>query len=120
VSTRVSRFVYGITTRQDYNLYNPEHRKRSKKIFVDASGAQKLDGHFSVILAKVGNAQIHAQFIYHFLQNSQVPENQEFRRPDLRMTSLTESGASSLMVVLWAYRGNLVETPTWIDEDLGL
>jgi len=120
VSTRVSRFVYGITTRQEYNVYNAEHRKRSGKIFLDASGVQKLDEHFSVILAKVGSAQIYAQLIDHFPQNAQVPENQEFRRPDLRMTSLTESGASSLTVTLWAYRGNIVETPTWIDEDPGL
>ena len=73
-----------------------------------------------MILAKVGNAQLYAQLIDDLLQNAQVPENQEFRRPDLRMTALTESGASSLTVTLWAYRGNIVETPAWIDEDPGL
>ena len=35
------------------------------------------------------------------------------------MTSPTKSGASSLTVTLWAYRGDIAETPTWIDEDRG-
>ena len=56
VSTRVSRFVYGVSTRHTYNAYDAGHRKRVGKIFIDASGKQKLDEHFSVILAKVGGA----------------------------------------------------------------
>ena len=67
VSARVSRFVYGIATQLEYNVDDAEHRKRSGKILVDASGVQKLDEHFSVILAKVGNAQIYACFIDYLL-----------------------------------------------------
>jgi len=100
VSTRVSRFMYGVSARRTYDALDAEHRKRVGKLFIDASGTQKLDEHFSVILAK----------------NVQVPENKEFRREELQMTSPTKSGASSLTVTLLAYRGDM-ETPTWIDQD---
>jgi len=56
VSARVSRFVYGVSTRRTYDAYDAGHRKRVGKIFIDASGKQKLDENFSVILAKVGAA----------------------------------------------------------------
>jgi len=59
------------------------------------------------------------QLIDHCRQNVEVPENREFHRSDLQMTSPTRSGASSLTVTLWAYRGDM-EPPTWIDEDPGL
>ncbi|KIM37744.1 hypothetical protein M413DRAFT_13178 [Hebeloma cylindrosporum] len=90
--------------------------RRSEKVFVDASGVQKLAERFSMILAR-------AVQIYRLINPPRFPPecssagNEVFRRPDLRMTSLTKSGASSLTVILRAYRGNSAETPTWIDED---
>ena len=53
VTARVSRVVYGVKTRRQFDVRDPEHRARAHKKYVDAAGEEKLREGFDVILGKV-------------------------------------------------------------------
>jgi len=54
VSTRVSKFTYGIFCNILFNPAAPDHQQRSHQVCVSASGRRLIPGFFDVILPKVG------------------------------------------------------------------
>ena len=53
VSTRVSKFTYGLFCNTLFNPAVPDHQERSHHVRVSASGRRLVPGFFDVILPKV-------------------------------------------------------------------
>lgn len=53
VSIRVAKLTYGTKVAEHYNESNPEHRKRSATVGMNAAGRKLVPGAFAVALAKV-------------------------------------------------------------------
>ncbi|KAI3603503.1 hypothetical protein WG66_014296 [Moniliophthora roreri] len=64
VSTRVSRFTYGVACHVNFKERDPEHRQRRQKVIVSEVGKRELHDAFDVILQK----------------GTRVSEETEFRR----------------------------------------
>ncbi|RXW25730.1 hypothetical protein EST38_g170 [Candolleomyces aberdarensis] len=99
VSSRMSRFTYGVNCHVPYNPSDEDHRIRSITSWLSPSGARRVPGFFSIILAK----------------NTQVSETKEFRRSYFEESDYL-SNFSSVQVSLDCYRGR-VDNPKWVDAD---
>jgi len=101
VTSRTSKFIYGIDCNYYYDSSLADHRERANTKFNDPSGQPRLPNGFGSILKK----------------GIQVSEQQEFRRPFVFRGS-SPSELTSVQVSVFAYRGSLLE-PTWMDKEPG-
>ncbi|KIJ04959.1 hypothetical protein PAXINDRAFT_21761 [Paxillus involutus ATCC 200175] len=99
VTSRTSRFTYGIECRRCYNSSLAEHREREETRYIDPSGNTMVPNGFSSILIK----------------GIQVSEQQEFRQPYV-INRGSPSEFTSVEIPIFAYRGSLLR-PTWMDKE---
>lgn len=100
VTTRVSKFAYGVTCSTEYNPADVEHSSRASSVRFDAvDGTRRLDGVFSALLHK----------------NVQVSETREFRRTYFE-TAVSPAELSRVITSIQCYRGSL-DRPQWRDVD---
>ncbi|EIW80581.1 hypothetical protein CONPUDRAFT_56886 [Coniophora puteana RWD-64-598 SS2] len=101
VSTRVSRFTYGIDCNTPFDKKNRQHALRRHNMYTQVSGVQVIQNVFSIILHKA----------------TRVSETQEYRR-SYWMTSVKRTGLLSLNQKILAHRGD-APAPSFTDEDRG-
>ncbi|KAF8840352.1 hypothetical protein BDN67DRAFT_1011541, partial [Paxillus ammoniavirescens] len=99
VTSRTSRFTYGIDGLHYYDSNLADHRERGKTQFVGPSGHIMLPKAFHPIVIK----------------GTQVSEEQEFRRSFV-VDRVSRSEYTSLENSILAYRGSLLR-PTWMDKE---
>ncbi|KAK2462911.1 hypothetical protein APHAL10511_005109 [Amanita phalloides] len=100
VSTRVSRFSYGIEVCNQFDPLNLEHIRRNHLVFTGLSGERKINGIFSDIL----------------LKGTAVSEETEYRKPYFREISRSSFDTDKrIKVNLKCYRGRAAKPPNWID-----
>ncbi|TFK63659.1 hypothetical protein BDN72DRAFT_963759 [Pluteus cervinus] len=98
VSSRVSKFIYGVKACENYVHSNKEHVRRKSRRFSQLSGRVCIPGAFTIILPK----------------ETKVKEQQEFRYS--YHVELAQSDNKLIHRDLLCYRG-LMNNPKWIDED---
>ncbi|KIJ08851.1 hypothetical protein PAXINDRAFT_88280 [Paxillus involutus ATCC 200175] len=99
VTSRTSRFTYGVECCHFYDPSLAEHREREQARFSDPSG--------NIMLPKV--------FFSILIKGIQVSEQQEFRQTFFIKRALA-SEFISVEVPILAYRGSLLR-PTWMDME---
>jgi len=57
VTTRISKFTYGVFGGTPYDSSNPEHVRRTHESYVDTMGVRRIPDHFRVMLSRVCHAQ---------------------------------------------------------------
>ena len=57
VTSRISKFTYGVACHIAYDPSNAEHIKRSHKTFIDSMGEKRVLGGFFTMLTRVRHAQ---------------------------------------------------------------
>ncbi|KAF9222351.1 hypothetical protein BS17DRAFT_818684 [Gyrodon lividus] len=99
VTSRTSRFTYGVECHPYFDPHLAEHRERDHMQYTDPSGHTLLPNGFQSILMK----------------GTQVSEQQEFRRSFVVNRS-SPSEFTSVETPILAYRGNIID-PTWMDTE---
>ncbi|KAK0471597.1 hypothetical protein IW261DRAFT_1511467 [Armillaria novae-zelandiae] len=99
VTSRVSKFDYGVETSRLFVPGDPEHEKRKDKAQIDASGDLRIGYMFNTILTK----------------NTHVYDETEFRRTYYRSRTHL-SMLSKISTDILYYRGSTKE-PQWIDVE---
>ncbi|KAI5824782.1 hypothetical protein K523DRAFT_284377 [Schizophyllum commune Tattone D] len=99
VTTRVSRYTYGVRCSALYRAWDPAHYLRKDTVRLDSvSGYEFIPGCFTTVLPV----------------NTQISQEQEFRHAFYNTYESRPSGSARLVVHL--YRGSKAK-PCWIDED---
>ncbi|TFK18829.1 hypothetical protein FA15DRAFT_241935 [Coprinopsis marcescibilis] len=98
VTSRISKFAYGIIVSVDYDRSDPEHRRRRAKAYVAVDGQWTLDGLFKVIIPKA----------------TRVSETTEFRHETNEIVSSPRELITTQRTI-WCYKGDN-ESP-WIDSE---
>ena len=57
VTSRISKFTYGVACNTAYDPSNAEHRKRSHNTFVNSMGEKRIRGGFATMLTRVRHAR---------------------------------------------------------------
>ena len=57
VTTRISKFTYGLLGNTLYDPSNPEHVRRANKSFVNAMGDKRIPDGFEIMLTRVRGEQ---------------------------------------------------------------
>ncbi|ESK91430.1 hypothetical protein Moror_2703 [Moniliophthora roreri MCA 2997] len=100
VTTRVSRFNYGVRFKVRFNSADPEHQKRAFATYVQPDGQTYISGLFDVILPK----------------GSRVEEETEFRQGYSRQSFERES-LENMRTEILCYRGKSKEARIWRDSE---
>ncbi|KAF8333721.1 hypothetical protein F5887DRAFT_893234 [Amanita rubescens] len=101
VTSRVSRYTYGIECCTPYDSNNPEYITRKHTRFTRASGKVYVPGYFSAILEK----------------NTEVFEEEEFRNPFNRQYKEEEFRELSIVEeAIKCYRDRRTKAPRWLDQ----
>ncbi|KAF8622026.1 hypothetical protein AX15_007316 [Amanita polypyramis BW_CC] len=103
VTSRVSRYIYGITYCPYFNLSDPDHISRAHTYATKPSGARVVPGGFSGIL----------------LKDIEVSEEKEFR--EAFCNEYTERGFRWLLtktITIKCYRDRKNKAPAWIDAGI--
>ncbi|TFK72406.1 hypothetical protein BDN72DRAFT_957282 [Pluteus cervinus] len=98
VSSRVSKFTYGVKASENYSESDRQHLRRKSRSFRQFSGRICIPGLFTTILPK----------------DTKVKEQQEFRYS--YHVELEESDEKLIHREIICYRGSR-NTPKWVDED---
>ncbi|KAI4526241.1 hypothetical protein K525DRAFT_360096 [Schizophyllum commune Loenen D] len=99
VTTRVSRYTYGVQCRQRYNPWCMDHYLRKDTVYTcSATGKKCVPNVFSIVLP----------------ENTQILQEQEFREPYSRSYESPPSAPAGMFVHV--YRGTK-PNPRWMDED---
>ena len=64
VTTRISKFTYGVPGNIVYDSTNPEHVRRLNKSFVDSMGDRRVPDSFVTMLTQVRHAQPLSDVLY--------------------------------------------------------
>ena len=117
VTTRVSKFTYGAFGSVLYSNNDPEHQQRFATTYTNLQGTTWVPDRFTVILPKVSRESKRILLSSHMngLQNTQVSEDKEFRKP---FHNRGPSPWKDIMMKIWAYRGDDM-APRWKDVDSG-
>ncbi|KAF8621250.1 hypothetical protein AX15_007934, partial [Amanita polypyramis BW_CC] len=105
VTSRISRYTFGIEISPIFDPSNPDHAARAHKCVVKPSGTRWIPGGFSGIL-----------FI-----DTEVSEEKEFRKSFYN--EYTRDGLNALStyeLTIKCYRGRNSNAPSWVDVDPGL
>ena len=62
VTSRISKFTYGVACNTPYDHSDAEHRRRSHKTFVNAMGQKLVPGGFVTMLTRVRRARTYSTF----------------------------------------------------------
>ncbi|KAF8626057.1 hypothetical protein AX15_005102 [Amanita polypyramis BW_CC] len=102
VTSRVSRYTYGIESCPLFNPSNPDHVRRAHACIVKPSGQRWVPKGFSGIL----------------LKDTEVSEEKEFREPFRSEYTWNEFQVlSKKEVTIKCYRDRKNKAPSWIDTD---
>ena len=116
VTTRVSKLTYGAFGSVPYSKSDLEHWQRLTTAYTNLQGTSWVPDRFSVILPKVTpGIEVPAPFSCNRLQNTQVSEAKEFRKP---FHNRGPSPWRDITLKIWAYRGD-DKDPRWKDVDSG-
>ncbi|TFK63670.1 hypothetical protein BDN72DRAFT_902224 [Pluteus cervinus] len=99
VSSRVSRFDYGICVDMPYDEHNADHVARQGQIFTGIDGGKHIPDAFDIVMPK----------------NSIVKEDKEFHK-SFCYFGIDKAKLRTVTTRLLRYRGPL-NRPKWIDED---
>jgi len=99
VTTRVSKYTFGVRCGKPFDPDDPEHVERESSKYRSASGIWYIPNAFETILPR----------------KTQVSESKEFRRSLVRSSKRRESLRTVSSRIL-CYRGEL-ETPKWIETE---
>ncbi|KAF8333715.1 hypothetical protein F5887DRAFT_1108607 [Amanita rubescens] len=100
VTSRISRYTYGIKVNPLLDLQKPDHVSRQVTCVLRPSGSPRVPGYFQTILPK----------------NTVVSEETEFRQPvykELDQTEFNQLSTKSVMII--CYRGRNEQVPEWVD-----
>ncbi|KAL1726860.1 hypothetical protein EV714DRAFT_286913 [Schizophyllum commune] len=101
VTTRVSRYTYGVRCHQRYDPWRMDHYLRKNTVYTcSVTGEECVPNVFSIVLP----------------ENTQILQEQEFREPYSRSYESPPSAPARMSVRV--YRGTK-PNPRWIDEDKG-
>ncbi|PBK65406.1 hypothetical protein ARMSODRAFT_940350 [Armillaria solidipes] len=99
VTSRISKFNYGVRMNRKFDPGNAEHEKRKHKAYIDASGDLRVGDQFSIILPK----------------NTHVFDDTEFRR-DYTRDDERLSQLSAISTNILYYTGSN-KKPWWMDVE---
>ncbi|PFH46144.1 hypothetical protein AMATHDRAFT_8154 [Amanita thiersii Skay4041] len=104
VTSRMSKFSYGIRASEVYDVDNAEHKARESTAFYSLSGVRRVPGGFSTILAKA----------------VEVSETREFRDSFGNTLNQEEFNNFKIKTIpIRCYRGEENKAPRWFDEAPG-
>ncbi|KAK2462939.1 hypothetical protein APHAL10511_005137 [Amanita phalloides] len=102
VTSRVSKYTYGIESHKMFNPANPDHAYRASKCTEWPSGDIWVPSAFSCILPK----------------DSEVSEDKQFRKPYFKEYDENKfRKLSTISVDVLCYRDRISKVPAWIDQD---
>ncbi|TFK63668.1 hypothetical protein BDN72DRAFT_803057 [Pluteus cervinus] len=99
VSTRVSKFHYGVRCSKHFDPRKADHVAREDQMYTNLAGEERIPGAFSIILPR----------------NSTVSEEQEFSCP-LHRLRRDNVELGSIAAQIFCYRGTR-ECISWMDEE---
>ncbi|PFH48898.1 hypothetical protein AMATHDRAFT_5370 [Amanita thiersii Skay4041] len=101
VTSRMSKFSYGIRADEIYDPKNAEHRARESKVICKPNGERRVPDGFTTILAKA----------------VEVSETKEFRKPFQRRFDQQAFDDFKIQYnTIRCYRGEDNKAPHWLDE----
>ena len=117
VSSRISRYTFGVYLHDLYDPTNPEHIKRIRIKIEYPDHEERIAGLFSVILPKVSRARKYdiissLVHVHSLLKNTQVDELTEFRQT-VSQSHQSKAHFENIFSTVSCYLGDNVSSTMW-------